>query len=113
MKGGSYMAACACVDRGWAVLVGRDLVGGHFARTPAGRRALATSVQLTRGQWDALLGLAQAKERGVSQSTSTHRRILSDVGFTDGAGRITDKGWFFVRDEISSGRRKATIGGSK
>lgn len=40
MKGPSYMAALSCVEKGWAVVVGRDLVGGHFARLPAGRAAL-------------------------------------------------------------------------
>jgi hypothetical protein len=40
LKGAGYMTAYRCVDKGWAVLVGRDLVGGHFARLPAGRAAL-------------------------------------------------------------------------
>ena len=40
LKGGSYMAALTCVEKGWAVMVGRREVGGNFARLPAGRAVL-------------------------------------------------------------------------
>jgi hypothetical protein len=43
LKRGDYMAALSCVDKRLAVLVGRDLVGGCFARLPAGRAALGLS----------------------------------------------------------------------
>ena len=45
MKGGDYIAALSCVEKGWAVVVGRDLVGGHFARLPAGRAALGLKTE--------------------------------------------------------------------
>ncbi len=40
LRGGAYIAGLTCVSKGWAALVGRDLVGGSFARLPDGRAVL-------------------------------------------------------------------------
>lgn len=68
---------------------------------------------MTAPQWKLLLGVAKANEthgepprlKGQKHGTCG---VLVRLGLLEPGGRrVTDKGWFFVRDEISSGRRQA------
>ena len=70
-------------------------------------------IQLTDAQWDLLLAVAKANEmhyeppriKGAKHGTC---KALARMGLLESDGRrCTEKGWFFVRDEISDGRRTA------